>query len=137
MSDQPTTITSVEDLLDFCDNEPAGCASIHIDDNGAFTCGTNATNLDSLEQWATNPTRIVNAASSIDTCGRRWIIFVRQDSPPTEHDASHYLDIRAALACGDVDLVDCVIAWDDQHVSMRYLQHRTTRYPTPGHTNAA
>jgi len=123
-----TTITSVDELLAFCAGEPAGCTSVHLDPGGSFTCGTRATTLASLEQWATDPSRIVNAAASTDTCGRRWIIFVRQVSPPTEHDASHYLDIRAALACEGVDLIDCVIAWNANHVSMHFLEHRTTSY---------
>ncbi len=122
-----TTVTNVDEFLAFCADEPAGCISVHLDSDGSFTCGTRATILDSLEQWATDPSRIVNAAATT-TCGRRWIIFVRQDSPPNEHDASHFLDIRAALACEGVDLIDCVIAWNANHVSMHFLEHRTTNY---------
>lgn len=137
MSDQLATITSVEDLLDHCAEEPNGCSSVHIDQAGAFTCGTRATILDSLEQWATNPSRIVEASASIDTCGRRWIIFVRQDAPPTEHDASHHLDIAAALRCEGVELIDTVIAWGDQHISMHYLEHRSSSYGLDGLDHAA
>lgn len=128
MSTDGLTITSVEQLLAACADDPNGCTSLHLDHDGLYKCGTNATVADSLEQWATDPTRICEAASTIDTCGRRWVIFVRQDAPPSENDVSHHLDIRAALATVDVDLVDTVIAWGDQHVSMRHLEQRTTDY---------
>ena len=138
MTNQPaTTITSVDDVVDFCADDPTGCTSIHLDHDGAFTCGTRATVLDSLEAWATDPSRIVQAASTIDTCGRRWIIFVRQDTPPTENDASHHLDIAAALACEGVDLIDTVIAWGDQHISMHQLKHRSASYAQADWHNAA
>jgi len=136
MSDD-TSINNVEDLLDFCADDPPGCTSIHLDEHGAFTCGTRSTVLDSLEQWATDPSRIISAATDRTTCGRRWIIFVRRDTPPTEADASHYLDIAAALRCEGVDLIDVVIAWDDKHVSMRHLEHRTNDYDTAGWHDAA
>lgn len=132
-----TAITTVEDLLDFCAEEPLGCTSIHLDNNGEFTCGTRATALDSLEQWATDPSRIINAASDRTACGRRWIIFVRQDTTPTEADGSHFLDIAAALRCEGVELLDVVIAWDDQHISIHHLQHRTNDYDTNGWHDAA
>ena len=121
-------ITNVADLLAVCADGTAGCTSLHLDHQGDYLCGTKPTNLDSLEQWATDPTRICHAASNSDTCGPRWIIFVRQDGPPTENDASHHLDIRAALACEGVHLIDTVIAWDTNHVSMHQLEKRTTHY---------
>lgn len=43
-------------------------------------------------------------------------------------DAWHYSDISDALDNQVVELIDVVIAWDDRHVSMRYLRHRSTRY---------
>ena len=129
-------ITSVEEVLDNCTDD-TGCTSLHLDNDGNFCCGTNPTSLDSLEQWATDPSRLVEAATNRDGCGRRWIIFVRQDGPPTEADASHHLDIAGALACAGVELIDTVIAWDDQHVSMHQLRHRTTSYATNPNEAAA
>ena len=97
MTIQQHTINSVEDLLEFCADDPIGCTSVHVGHTGAFTCGTNPTALDSLEQWATYPKRITDAANDRTICGRRWIIFVRQDAPPSEMDAWHYSDISDAL----------------------------------------
>lgn len=134
---EPTTITCVEELLAACADNPPGCISLHLDDDGVERCGTRATILDSLERWANDPSRLTDAAASTPTCGRRWVIFVRQHTPPNEHDASHYLDIAAALACEDVELIDCVIAWDEHHVSMLYLQHRTTSYDTARRSDEA
>ena len=105
----------------------------HLDQEGAFTCYYKASTLDSIQDWADDPTplhrsRIEGLRSG--GCGDRWLVVDSRPTwlrkPPTtdESDVEAFVRLRPSLAAFGVALLDVVIFDDDQH--WRSLHELTT-----------
>jgi hypothetical protein len=118
------TYRDAHDVVQFAERSPmlsgaANCESWHLGRDGAFTCGTNGTALDSLRQWASNPERLVQSFLEFrtrGTCTPRWVIVDERsaaypgDNPaPSEADIEHFMRLRYQLEVVGITLLDAVI----------------------------
>ncbi len=111
----------------------------HLDADGAFACYYKGSTLDSIEQWADDPSplhrsRIEGLRSG--GCENRWVIVdsrpVWLHKPPTtdESDVEAFVKLQPALEALGVLLLDVVIFDDDQHWwSLREMTAGTTAWP--------
>ncbi len=110
----------------------------HLDPDGHYECGWQASSLDTLVGWAEEPEWLQTHLwhSRADGCRHdRWVIV---DSRPTELptrervgelDAWAFGRLRHDLARSGINLVDAVVFDDRQHWwSMRELTMRTTSW---------
>ena len=112
----------------------------HLDEEGAFACYYKGSTLDSIRQWATDPSPLHRSRiEGLRTtgCADRWVIV---DSRPTwlhggtatdESDVEAFLRLRPTLQAFGVSLLDVVIFDDDQRWwSLHELTAGTTLWPS-------
>lgn len=123
------TYRDARDVVRFAERSPmlsgvANCESWHLGREGAFTCGTNGTALDSLRHWASNPERLVQSFLEFrtrGTCTPRWVIvdersgcYPADDPAPSEADIEHFMRLRYQLEVVGITLMDAVIFDGDE-----------------------
>lgn len=110
----------------------------HLDEDGAFACYHKASTVDTIQQWADDPSPLHRARIEglrSGGCADRWVIV---DSRPTwlssrprpdESDIEAFVRLRPALAAFGVVLLDVVVFDDDQHWwSLHELTDGTTTW---------
>ena len=116
--------------LDFCE-------SWHLDSHGRFQCGTRNSALDSLDQWADDPDRLIEAvvdASKYGGCTTRWVVIDERAGgrrpTPDESDVEQFVRLRVHMAEVGVDVLDCVtFDGEDRWWSMCELLSGSTEWP--------
>ena len=95
---------------------------LHLDRSGAMTCGSRASSMDDIRQWADDPEYLsISRAIGLSEggCGPNWLIVeTRQPwhdlGEASELDAKAFIDLRRRLIDMGVHLVDVVIVMADR-----------------------
>ena len=109
----------------------------HLDDDGAFQCGSKGTSLDSVQTLAEDPADMLRCREvDLDwPCPDRWLVIEPRHpwNDPyqvDESDAQAFLDLRQGLARHGVTLLDVMVFDQEFHWwSLHELTSGTTRWP--------
>lgn len=110
----------------------------HLDDNGAFRCGSKGSSLDGVHGYAEDPGRLLECRWYMprDDCPDRWLIIEPRhpwNDPYSigESDAAAFLALRSGLADYDITLLDVVVFDQEFHCwSLHELTTGSTTWPS-------
>lgn len=110
----------------------------HLDDDGAFRCGSKGSSLEGVQAYAEDPERLLACRwyTPRDDCPDRWLIIEVRDErndpyPVGGSDVAAFVELRRGLEDFGVTLLDVVVFDQELHCwSLHEMATGSTTWPS-------